>query len=111
MEVLDEFTIRFIDIFNSPINTHYKKDLSQFNKLIFGNNFNQQIDNLPNCITHLTFSGKFNASIDRLPNSIKYLELNKGCNQKINSFPSNLEYIKFENNPTDILCGLFSNID
>ncbi len=42
-------------------------------KIIFDDNFNQLVENLPNNITHLTFGLHFNQLVDNLSNNITHL--------------------------------------
>jgi hypothetical protein len=59
-------SIIFGEEFNQPVN-----NLPKYLKILkFCNNFNHPVDNLPNSITVLYFGNNFNQSIDNLPNSI-----------------------------------------
>ena len=64
-------------------------------KLIFDEDFNQPLDNLPNTITHLSFSkySKFNYPLDNLPNSITYLEFGSHFNHPLNNLPNTITHL------------------
>ena len=58
--------------------------------------FNQQIDNLPNSITHLKLGHSFDKKVNKLPDSIQEIKVYK--NMQIELFP--IEYrniIKIDN--------------
>ena len=53
--------------------------------------FDKELCNLPNSITHLTFEyySKFNQSVDNLPNSITHLTFGYWFVQPVNNLPIN----------------------
>ncbi len=74
------------------------------NNIIFGQNFNAPIMNLPNSILSIKFyGGDFNYPLDNLPNSVKELTLNSRYNQPLDYLPYGLETLKFQE------CSVFSH--
>lgn len=63
--------------------------------LIFGDEFNNNVNYLPNTLTHIYFGSKFNKSIDKLPNSIIFIKFGSDFNKLINNLPNGLEEIIF----------------
>ena len=59
------------------LNVYYDK--SHFIKSLF----NQEINNLPNSLTHLTFGSYFNQKINNLPNSLTHLTFGYNFNKKV----------------------------
>lgn len=60
----------FSDNFNSSV---YLLKSTNIKYLIFGYNFNQTVDNLPNSITYLKFGYNFDQRVDNLPKSLKHI--------------------------------------
>lgn len=101
----------FSDNFNERLTVDILEIIKQYNKIKFGYHFNQEINNLPNNVTHIWFGKKFNQEItslpqgivfidlgdffnrpiDRLPLTLRKLILSKKFNQLINNLPDNLE--------------------
>ena len=73
---------------------------STIKNLIFGWNFNQQVDNLPSKIKYLMFGKNFNQLVDNLPNSVKHLILGNEFNMPIDALRecTELEEIILGNN-------------
>jgi hypothetical protein len=67
--------------------------------LTLGSDFNQSIDNLPNSITHLTLGFLFNQPIDNLPHSVTHLtfEYESQFNQSIDNLPNSITHLTFGN--------------
>ena len=94
-------TIIFASEFNKPLNLEL---INKYKNIIFSNNdntndifikskFNQEVNNLPNSLTHLTFGYNFNQEVNNLPNSLTHLTLGGSFNQKVNNLPK-VKYIR-----------------
>lgn len=68
---------------------------NKIKKLKFGNHFNQEIDNLPDGITHIYFGEMFNQQINNLPNTITHIYFGDYYNKPLNYLPSTIKFIKF----------------
>jgi hypothetical protein len=79
----------FGNYFNQPVNNLP----STITHLQFGWKFNQPVNNLPSSITHLKFKYDFNQQIDNLPNSLISLSLRGDFNQQINHLPDSLKFL------------------
>jgi hypothetical protein len=79
-------------------------------KLIFKNNFNQPVDNLPQTLTKLTFGFSFNKSVDNLPQTLTNLTFGGNFNKPVDNLPCSLTDLTFGdyfNQPVDNLpCSL-----
>ena len=79
--------------------------------ITFGNNFNQDINNLSNIapnLTHLTFGKNFNQEIYILSNTLEYLKFGGCFIQKINHFPETLKEITIRRNYEKYLSGEYT---
>ena len=102
--------------YNEPLNlnllSHYKKvifsnyELAEylFDKYEFNDTknlpyfyckFNQQVDNLPNTLTHLTFGTNFNQQVDNLPNTLTHLTFGGYFDQQVDNLPNSLTHLTF----------------
>ena len=63
--------------------------------LYFGNKFNKPVSNLPNSILFIRFGLCFNNTIDQLPQNIKSIEFGANFVQNINNLPNSVEEVKF----------------
>jgi len=72
--------------------------------------FNQEVNNLPNSITHLTFNYQFNQEVNNLPNSITHLTFGRHFNKKID-IPFTIKYLKLYCNNSYIIDYLPDNIE
>jgi len=70
--------------------TEFLKYTPNVRQIIFSNDFNQTVDNLPASVKHLSFSSEFKQSIDNLPSDLISLSLECGCNYKLDNLPKNL---------------------
>jgi hypothetical protein len=63
--------------------------------IIFGNKFNQSVDNLPWTMEYLGFGYEFNQTLDNLPGSMKKIifSANSKFNHLLDCLPSCLEYL------------------
>jgi hypothetical protein len=57
--------------------------------------FNQYINNLPKCLTHLTLGHSFNKPIFKMPNSLTYLKYGHTFNCPVNNLPKFLSHLVF----------------
>ena len=83
----------FNGVFNEPL-TNVVFPVS-IQKIKFGYYFNQEINNLPNNITHLIFGWKFNQDVSELPNSLTYLDFGHNFNQDVSQLPNSLTCLMF----------------
>ena len=111
--ITNKDTIIFNPKWNGPLDI---KLLSNYKKLVFsdyelsdnlfekyepdnsifkGSKFNQEVNNLPNSLTHLTFGQNFNQEVNVLPNSITHLTFGICFNQKVNNLPNSLTHLTF----------------
>lgn len=71
--------------------------MKKYKKVIIGDAFNQSIDFIPDCITHLQLGCSFNKPIMNLPRSLKYLMIAAtqiaycDFNQSLDYLPEDLE--------------------
>ena len=84
--------IQFCCKFNIDILNFLHSDIKY---LAFGNNFNQQVDNLPSKLLNLQFGHEFNQLVNNLPFGIKRLVFGYEFNQNIDYLPVDLEQIIF----------------
>ncbi len=82
-------------IFNNDFNQEVNKLPLCVTHLTFGNDFNQEVDKLPLGVTHLTFGDDFNQNVDNLPPSLTHLIFGGEFNQKVNILPSSLLKLTF----------------
>lgn len=89
--------------FNEPLIIKLKL-LAFVDKLVFGNKFNQNIDNLPLYLQYLTLGSNFNQSIDNLPEFLISLSIHyytsyaNYINHTVNNLPKNIKYLILLNN-------------
>jgi len=72
-----------------------QKPQTKITHLIFGEEFNQSVNYLPNTLTHLYFGNKFNKSVDNLPNFLVFVSFGNNFNKTINNLPIGIIGIKF----------------
>lgn len=87
---LNKTNIRFVTVFNHPVNNKLPKVLKI---LTFGDNFNQNIDYLPSTLNKLTCGYKFNQPINNLPHALTFLHLCGNFNQQLDLLPESLEIL------------------
>lgn len=97
-------------------NKSHFKNISSFNletipdyveEIIFGDDFNQQLNYLPTNIKKITFGFNFRYDINyNLLDSIEYLEFGYNFNNIIYKYPSNLKVLKFGRNFSNNLNNL-----
>ena len=77
---------------NYTQNISYLEKFNNLTTLIFGDNFNKNVDNLPQNLQYLKFGKKFNQKIDNLPKNLQYLIFTKNSmfNQFIDKLPNNI---------------------
>ena len=94
--------IRFNHNFNQIIDILVDTNITH---IIFGNKFNQSVDNLSWIIEYLYFGQEFNQSLDNLPGSLKKLmfSIHSNFNQSLDCLPTCLEYLLL---PADYKCQI-----
>lgn len=70
--------------------TEFLKYMPNVKQIIFSNDFDQTVNNLPASVKHLSFSSEFKQSIDNLPSDLISLSLECGCNCEFDNLPKNL---------------------
>ncbi len=83
-------TLVFGEKFNQPVDNLP----NSLKSLTLGYDFNLPVDNLPNGLTNLTFGYKFDLPVDNLPNSLIYLELGRYFKQPVNNLPNTIKVLK-----------------
>ena len=65
--------------------------------IVFGNNFNQSVNNLPKGLKHVEFESEFNQSIDNLPKELTHIYFGyySKFNKSINFLPPSLTHLIF----------------
>lgn len=69
------------------------KNFIHLTEIVFGDRFNQSVDNLPSCVTHLTFALYFNQAVDHLPSNLTHLTIAGTFNQPVDHLPSTLTHL------------------
>jgi hypothetical protein len=82
-------------LLNPNFGTSKQKPPTKITHLIFGDEFNHTVSNLPDTLTHLYFGKKFNKSINNLPDSLQVILLGNDFNLIISNLPKNLVEITF----------------
>lgn len=82
--------------------------------IIFNKKFNDSITLLQDaCVTHLIFGNNFNQSVDNLPHSVTYLQFGIDFNQPVDNLPASLKKLLFDhyfNHPVDKLPPLLTHL-
>jgi hypothetical protein len=78
------------NIFNENVNNLP----STLTHITFNDEFDKSVDNLPHLL-YLKFGDQFNKSVDDLPSSLKYLIFGKDFNQLVDCLPNNLVCLEF----------------
>ena len=80
----------FNDSFNEKLSPQILDLIARYKKVQFGTAFNQPIDNLPECVTHIQFKDTPYDKIDALVPE----EIHKShFNQPVNNLPSSLIFL------------------
>ena len=79
-------------------------------KIKFGDDYNFEIDNLPDGITHLYLPKNYNNNIDNLPNTITHIYLNDSYNKELNYLPSSVKFIQFNSSYSCKINNLNNNL-
>ncbi len=110
IKTFDNNCLIFKDEYNDPINEHMLKKLHFAEQVIFGEEYNQPIDYLPDNIKIIIFKNKFNSRVKRWPAKLKYLMFGNDYNQVSNNLPESLEELYFGNNFDKPLLSLPPNL-
>lgn len=89
-------------------------DNSKLEELIFGEHFNQPVNNLFQGIIKITFGHKFNQDVSNLPTTLEYIKFGDDFNQYVDYLPSSLICIIFGynfNQSIDNLPSLIEELD
>lgn len=82
-------------LLNPNFGTNKPRPQTKLTHLIFGNNFNNSVNYLPDSIEYLYFGTSFNKSVDNLPNSLIFISFGFNFNCSVNNLPNNLKHIEF----------------
>lgn len=82
-------------LLNPNFGTSKSRPSTRITHLVFGEEFNQTVEYLPETLTNIYFGSKFNKSIDALPNSIQVIVFGNDFNNKIVNLPYNIKEITF----------------
>lgn len=102
-------TIQFHPFFNANIFPYIFQHLNII-CLIFGRDFNQQINNLPPNLEIIQLGNKFNHPVSNLPFKLKIIKFGREFNQSIDCLPESIEYIQLShyfNHPIENLPSNF----
>ena len=83
----------FNDEFNEPLSSIVFT--SGIQQIKFGDNFNQDINNLPNSIIYLTFGWYFDQDVSKLPNRLAHLTFTGCFDQEMHNLPNSLTHLTF----------------
>jgi len=83
--------IHFFPGFNEKI--EYLPD-DDINIILFNDDFNNNIDLLPNGITQVFLGNKFDKPVNNLPNGIKFISFGTDFSHPINCLPDSVEQIR-----------------
>ena len=80
----------------------FNRDLFQYlhpniQNVLFGQFFNQSVDNLPEGIKNIQFSEEFSQPVDNLPLGIKRIQFGYSFNHSVDMLPESVEYLGFGN--------------
>ena len=89
------FYIKYGDNFNQEVNNLPSTLEFLIFHSKFGSKFNQPIDNLPSSLKLLYLGIEFNNSVDFLPNNLQYLNLGEKFNKSIDNLPSSIIELTF----------------
>ena len=108
-EIDGEEWVVFNKRFNQKLIPDILEFLSKHQKIKFGDDFNQLVDNLPNFLTHLKFGWNFDQPVTYqtessqngksptlLPNSLTHLKFGKDFNQAVDNLPESLTHLELE---------------
>ena len=95
-EIDGEEWVVFNKRFNQKLIPDIIEFLSKHQKVKFGKDFNQFVDNLPNSLTHLKLGVDFNQPVNNLPNSLTHLKFGKDFNQPVDNLPESLTHLELE---------------
>lgn len=83
--------IDFGDMFNQPVDNIP----DNVREIQFGKHFNQKVDNLPSHLEEIYFGDDFNQPINNLPNTLKKIFLGTYFDQSVDYLPNSLETLEF----------------
>ena len=87
MKIPKNYILKFGEKFNNKIDGNIIEGIKI---IIFKNDFNQSVDNLPNTLEELLFGNNFNQNVDNLPNKLKILYLGNNFNKSVDKLFGNL---------------------
>lgn len=91
---------------DNPINDKDIELIEKYKKVLFHGIFNQPVNNLPSCITHIILLTNFNYPIDNLPETLKVLVIQSDLfNHSLEYLPIGLKklYLQLDEFDTPIL--------
>lgn len=106
MYVIEKNKIKFSHQFNEPITRSLAEIIRNNNvtEVIFGWDFNQQVENLPTGIKTIIFcSYYFDLPLNNIPFTVETLKLSKFFDQPLDNLPDSLQTIYFGEHYNQIL--------
>ena len=92
---------------HSKFNQNVDKLPQNLTHLTFGRYFNKNVDNLPPNLTHLTFGLSFNKNVDNLPPNLTHLTFGLTFNKNVDNLPPYLTHLtigyKFNQNINNLI--------
>jgi hypothetical protein len=85
-------------LLNCNFGTNKPKPPTKLTHLVFGREFNQGVNYLPDTVTHLFFGEFFNKSVDNLPNSLVFVKFSNSFNKTVDNLPASITSIEFGKN-------------
>ena len=82
-------------LLNPNFGTNKPKPQTKLTHLVFGSNFNNTVNYLPDSIQYLYFGPAFNKSVNNLPNSLIFISFGSEFNCSVDNLPNNLKHIEF----------------
>lgn len=97
MYSIKDKTIEFVDEYNEVVDVSLLSE-NGIKNIVFGEFFNQSVDNLVVGIKSIIFGHEFNQSVDNLPEGLETIEFGSCFNQSVDSLPASVKKIIFGGN-------------
>jgi hypothetical protein len=97
MYSIKDKTIEFVDEYNEVVDIALLT-ANGIENIVFGEFFNQSVDNLVVGIKSIVFGHEFNQSVDKLPEGLETIEFGSLFNQAVDSLPASVKRIVFGGN-------------
>jgi hypothetical protein len=97
MYSIKDKTIEFVDEYNEVVNVSLLS-ANGIENIVFGELFNQSVDNLVVGIKSIVFGHEFNQNVDNLPEGLEMIEFGSLFNQPVDSLPASIKRVVFGGN-------------